>query len=197
MENFSYLIGDKKTKECFCVDPAWDADAVIREAEKDGMNIIGALVTHAHYDHVNAVEPFAAKTKGRIYVHRAEAGPLAAVKNRLVPTGEGMQIAVGKIRITCIHTPGHSPGAQCFLVQAGDAEGGSCLLTGDTLFVGACGRCDLASGDAGQLRESLKKLAKLDEQTVVLPGHDYGDRPTSTIGREKKTNPYMSAASLR
>jgi len=142
------------------------------------------------------LEVFVAKTGGKVYVHRAEADSLKAVKDHLVQTEDGTRIAVGKVQLTCIHTPGHTPGAQCFLIQSGEAKGKAYLLTGDTLFVGACGRCDLTGGNAGQLYESLAKLAKLDDQTVVLPGHDYGDQPTSTIGREKKTNPYYQARSL-
>lgn len=196
MENFSYLVGDKETKECFVTDPAWDAEAMIKEAEKDGMKVVGALVTHGHHDHTNAVATLVSKTNGKVYVHRAEADLLKRYKDHLVQTEDGTKIAVGKVRLTCIHTPGHTPGAQCFLIEIPGGSEAKYLLTGDTLFVGACGRCDLAGGNAGQLYESLSKLATLDDQTVVLPGHDYGDEPTSTIGREKKTNPYYQAKSL-
>lgn len=196
MENFSYLVGDAGAKECLVVDPAWEVENVIEAAEKDGMKVVGALVTHTHYDHANSSGKFAAKTGGKIYVHRAEAEALKAVKGHLVPTEDGTKISVGDIHLTCIHTPGHTPGAQCFLIEMPDAGGKRYVLTGDTLFVGACGRCDLAGGNAAQLYESLVRLAKLDDSTVVLPGHDYGDEPASTIGREKKTNPYYQARSL-
>jgi glyoxylase-like metal-dependent hydrolase (beta-lactamase superfamily II) len=102
----------------------------------------------------------------------------------------GHKIKVGDIEITFLHTPGHTPGSQCFLVE-------NRLISGDTLFIGACGRCDLPGGDANQMYESLMKLGKLEESTILLPGHNYADTPTSTLGEEKRTNPYYQAHSLR
>ena len=101
----------------------------------------------------------------------------------------GHKIRVGEIEITFLHTPGHTPGSQCFLVD-------NRLVSGDTLFIGACGRCDLPGGNAAQMYESLQQLAKLDESTLLMPGHNYADTPTSTIGDEKKTNPYYQIRSL-
>jgi hydroxyacylglutathione hydrolase len=99
-------------------------------------------------------------------------------------------IRVGKLPVRCLHTPGHSPGSQCFLV-------GENLLSGDTLFVDACGRVDLPGGDAAKLWWSLnRKLRALEDDIVVYPGHNYGNRPTSTLGEQKRGNPYMQCASV-
>ena len=189
MENFVYLIGDKNKRECVMVDPAWDVPAVLGEAEKDGMKVVGGLVTHTHFDHVNGLENLASKTQARIYVHKNEAGFLKGLKDYIEKVDSGFKLAVGDMEITFLHTPGHTPGSQCFLVN-------NRLVSGDTLFINACGRCDLPGGDATQMYESLQRLAKLGEGVVLLPGHNYGDSPTSTIGQEKRANPYYQCHSL-
>jgi len=189
MENYVYLIGDKRRHECLVVDAAWDVRAILQAAESDGMKVIGGLLTHTHDDHCNAAGNLVAETGCKIYVHPKEAGFLKGVGNRIEKVNDGSIIPIGDFKIRVLHTPGHTPGAVCFLIEG-------CLLTGDTLFVGACGRCDLEGGDAHQMYASLQKLAKLDEDTIVLPGHDYGATATSTIGHEKRTNPYYQCGSL-
>lgn len=189
MENFIYLIGDREKKECVMVDPAWDVDAVLRVAAADGMKVIGGLVTHTHFDHCNGVETLLGKMPCKIYVHKNEAQFLKTVGTDLVRVSGGDKISVGDIEITFFHTPGHTPGSQCFIIQ-------NHLVSGDTLFINACGRCDLPGGNATQMFESLQKLAKLGDETVLLPGHNYADHPTSTIGLEKKQNPYYQYHSL-
>jgi len=101
----------------------------------------------------------------------------------------GDKLKIGQVEIQFLHTPGHTPGSQCFLV-------GNNLVSGDTLFINACGRCDLPGGDAGEMYRSLNRLASLDESTVLYPGHNYADEPTSTIGNERKFNPYMQSTNL-
>jgi glyoxylase-like metal-dependent hydrolase (beta-lactamase superfamily II) len=197
MENFAYLVGDRNTKECFVVDPAWDADVLLKEAQKDGMKVIGGLLTHTHYDHANATENLIAATGGKVYVHKAEADFLKDAGNHLIQTEDGFSLSVGSMRITFLHTPGHTPGAQCLLVEESDAKDNEkYLISGDTLFVNACGRCDLPGSDPRKMYESLNRLAKLGDDVSVLPGHDYGDVPVSSIGRERQHNPYMKAGSL-
>lgn len=189
MENFVYLIGDREKKECVMVDPAWDVESVLKTAELDGMKVTGALVTHGHYDHVNGLEALLGKMNGNIYVNKNEAPFLKNVQSVLRPVDSGDKLKVGNMTITFIHTPGHTPGSQCFLVE-------NSLVSGDTLFINACGRCDLPGGNASQMYESLQKLGKLPEETILLPGHNYAEVPTSTIGQEKKYNPYYQAHSL-
>ena len=185
MGNFVYLIGDRNSKECAVVDPAWDVDAVLKEAEKDGMKVVAGILTHTHFDHANGVETLIKKTGAKIYVHANEAKYLKDVPAKhLVETKEGFHLKIGDVEMTFLHTPGHTEGAQCILV-------GEKLVTGDTLFVGACGRCDLPGGDEKKLMQSLKRLAGLDGSLQVFPGHAYGDADASTIGNERRTNPYM------
>jgi glyoxylase-like metal-dependent hydrolase (beta-lactamase superfamily II) len=184
MGNFVYLLGDKKKKECAMVDPAWDVDAVLKESEKDGMKVVAGILTHTHFDHCNGVEGLIQKTGVKVYVHEAEAKFLKEFKEHVVETKEGSKLQIGDLEMTFLHTPGHTEGAQCIL--AGDK-----LITGDTLFVGACGRCDLPGGDEKKIAQSLKRLASLDGALMVYPGHAYGDADSSTIEHERRTNPFM------
>ncbi|MBI3312693.1 MAG: MBL fold metallo-hydrolase [Candidatus Omnitrophica bacterium] len=189
MENFVYLIGDQDKRECVMVDPAWEVDRVLRLAAQDGMRVVGGLVTHTHFDHVNGVEELIAKTGGKVYVNKAEAEFLKGMKSHLEKVDSGHKIKVGDLEITFLHTPGHTPGSQCFLVS-------NRLVSGDTLFINACGRCDLPGGNAEQMYESLQRLAKLGEGVILLPGHNYAAEPTSTLGNELKNNPYYQCHSL-
>lgn len=190
MQNFIYLIGDREKHECVMVDPAWDIKTVLEAAAKDEMKVTGALVTHAHFDHVNALDEFLKDVKGKIYCNKDEAEFLKLWASDLKPVGDGDKLSVGNIEITFLHTPGHTPGSQCFLVQEK-------LVSGDTLFIQACGRCDLPGGDPEQMYYSLKRLAELNENTVLYPGHNYSDGPTSTIGQEKRWNPYLQSPNLQ
>jgi glyoxylase-like metal-dependent hydrolase (beta-lactamase superfamily II) len=184
MGNFIYLIGDREQKECAMVDPAWDVDAVLKDAEKDGMKVVAGILTHTHFDHANGVEALVKKTGAKIYVHENEAKYLKEIRGHLVETKEGSKLKIGGVEMTFLHTPGHTEGAQCILVEDG-------LVTGDTLFVGACGRCDLPGGDEKKMKQSLKRLADLDGSLLVYPGHAYGEEDFSTIGNERRTNPFM------
>ena len=184
MGNFLYLIGDRRAKECAMVDPAWDVDAVLKDVEKDGMKVVAGILTHTHFDHANGVEALVKKTGCKIYVHENEAKYVTDVKSHLVETKEGSKLKIGDIEMVFLHTPGHTEGAQCILV-------GDKLVTGDTLFVGACGRCDLPGGNEKKMKQSLKRLADLDGSLMVYPGHAYGDEDSSTIGNERRTNPFM------
>lgn len=190
MQNYIYLIGDRAKRECLMVDPAWDVATVLEQAKKDDMKVVGALVTHAHFDHVNGLDEFLKEVKGKIYCNKNEAEFLDFWKSDLKPVDSGEKAEIGDFEITFLHTPGHTPGSQCFLVD-------NKLVSGDTLFIGACGRCDLPGGDPEQMYHSLKRLSELSENTVLYPGHNYSDAPISTIGEEKKTNPYLQSPSLK
>lgn len=189
MENYVYLVGDKRRHECLAVDAAWDVRAILQAAKSDGMKVVGGLLTHTHDDHCNAAETLVAETGCKIYVHQKEAGFLKGIEDHIEKVVDGSIITIGDFEIRVLHTPGHTPGSVCFLTE-------DYLFTGDTLFVGACGRCDLEGGDAHQMYASLQKLAKLDDETMVLPGHAYGSTATSTIKHEKRTNPYYQCGSL-
>jgi hydroxyacylglutathione hydrolase len=189
MENFVYLIGDKKTRECVMVDPAWEVDRVLNIAKADDMKVIAGLATHYHNDHTNGVGDLAGLAGCPVYINKNDAPYLKGVQSNLKLADSGEKLQVGDIDITFIHTPGHTPGSQCFLVN-------NRLVSGDTLFINACGRCDLPGGNAEQMYHSLQRLAKLGDDIMLLPGHNYADTPTSTIGEEKKNNPYYQVHSL-
>jgi hydroxyacylglutathione hydrolase len=204
MANFVYLIGDSDTKECLIVDPAWDVTGAVDQAAKDGMKVVGALVSHYHPDHIGGeifgisiegLPRFLELTPGKIYVNREEAEGVHQItgvsSSDLTEVDSGDLVKVGGVEIRFIHTPGHTPGSQCFLVD------GKSLVSGDTLFIGGCGRVDLPGADPAQMYESLtQKLAKLPDDVALYPGHDYADRPVSTIGNEKATNYYLRVPTL-
>ena len=189
MQNYVYLIGDRNAREVLVVDPAWDVNTILKTAEQEGFQVKGALVTHAHFDHVNGLEDLLHRTGGIAYVNKHEAEFLKDVKGNMKKMDAGDKLNIGNVEITFIHTPGHTPGSQCFLINNN-------LVSGDTLFINACGRCDLPGGNAEEMYHSLRKLADLDEKTVLYPGHNYSDEPVSTIGNEKQFNPYLQMSNF-
>ncbi len=191
MANYVYFIGDPKSREVAVVDPAWDVGRIVEMAEEHDLTIAKILVTHSHFDHINGVEDLLNRTQAKVYINKAEAEFMRAVWPDVVKVESGDTTNVGEVQITFIHTPGHTPGSQCFLVQNN-------LISGDTLFIGACGRCDLPGSSPEDMYDSLtQKLAKLDDRTMVFPGHNYSARPYSTIADEKRFNPYLQFQSLQ
>lgn len=197
MMNFAYLVGCKSTGECLVVDPSWDPRGLVDIAKADGLEVVGAVATHGHPDHVGGsmmgfdvpgVRELLPLIDGPLHTHPAEAPVLQVVTgltvDQLTPHEDGDTIRVGTVDIRVLHTPGHSPGSISLEVEGH-------VLTGDVLFVGACGRTDLPGADPKIMLQSLQRLAELPEETVVLPGHHYGGAVRSTIGDEKRTNPYM------
>ena len=198
MQNFVYLVGDPVAKQCVVVDPAWELETIVETAQRDDMTIIGALITHTHQDHVGGhlfgmeipgVAELLEKVKAKVYVHKAEREFLKGFGSDLVKVDANDTLQVGGLTVTFIHTPGHTPGSQCFLVE-------DRLISGDTLFIGSCGRTDLPGSDPTEMYYSLtQRLAKLPDATVLFPGHNYGG-PSSTLGNEKRSNPFMRFTSL-
>ena len=188
MQNFVYLVGDESAKEAAVIDAGWDIDEIIRNAAESKLKISKIILTHSHFDHIQKIQELVDKTNAGIYFHELEFDEISRlVKNgsaKIIKLKDNEEIKVGKIKIKIIHTPGHTKGAVCLLFD-------NKLITGDTLFVGAIGRTDLPGGDAIKLFESLQKLKRLDDKIEIYPGHDYGEVPFSTIGGEKKTNPYF------
>lgn len=189
MANFVYVVGDPATREAVVIDPAWDVGRILKAAARGGFRITDILLTHGHPDHVNGVLELYERTKARVRIHPSEISWLGDVRPPVVPVEEGDTFAIGSLTVSVLHTPGHSPGSQCYRI-------GGHLFSGDTLFVGACGRTDLAGGDADRLFESLSRLKGLDGSLRLCPGHDYGERRDSSLGEEKETNPFLRAASL-
>ena len=188
MQNFSYIVGDDESKEAAIVDAGWDVDKLIDICSKENLKITKIILTHSHYDHTQKSDELASKTNSAVYFHEDDSNEIQRmIKNlniKIHKLKNNDEIKIGNIKIKVIHTPGHSPGAICLLAE-------NKLLTGDTLFVNAIGRTDLAGGDAIKLFQSLQKLKNLDDDIEVYPGHDYGELPFSTIGNEKKNNPYF------
>jgi hydroxyacylglutathione hydrolase len=203
MQNFVYILGDTQTKEAAVVDPSWDVPAILEASKKDGYRLTHVILTHGHYDHINGVEEIVQRTDATVCAEKGElesfiaegVGGLAIPRSRLRKTHTGDSVRVGKLDVRLIHTPGHTPGSQCIWIQ-GEKSSGSALMTGDTLFVGTVGRCDLPYSNPRDLFQSLEKLKALDDATVIYPGHDYGASPSNTLGREKKTNPFLMANTL-
>lgn len=191
MANYIYFVGDRNTREVAVVDPAWEVDRIVAVAQENDLTISKILITHSHFDHINGVEELLNRTKARVYIHKTEAEFMRAVWPDLVKVESGDTTTLGDVEISFIHTPGHTPGSQCFLVQ-------NTLVSGDTLFIGACGRCDLPGSSPEDMYASLtQKLMQLDERTLVFPGHNYAHKPYSTIGDEKRSNPYLQFQSLQ
>ncbi len=198
MQNFTYLIGDPMSREALVVDAAWDIPALVRLAEQDGFTITKALVTHYHQDHLGgdfaghhiqgAVE-LLEQIKAKVYIHKAEAQFLSRLvglsASDLVQVDSGDTTDVGNVKITFIHTPGHTPGSQCFLVE-------NRLVAGDTLFINSCGRVDLPGSSPEDMYYSLKKLANLPDDTVLYPGHNYAGKPFDRLADQKRHNMYLN-----
>ena len=208
MANLAYLIGSRSTREAFVVDPAWSVDTLLDRAEADGMNVIGALVTHYHQDHVGGrimsyeIEGLPRLLERRpvpIHVNEVEAEGLRKVtgvsESDLARRAPGDVLELGAVRIRLLHTPGHTPGSQCFLVE--EAGGPGRLVSGDTLFLGSCGRVDLPGSDPEAMYRSLHEtLKRLDDETLLYPGHLYAPEAVGRLGDEKRTNPFLRVASL-
>jgi len=191
MQNFIYLIGDPATREAAVVDPGWEVPTILRQVEQDGYRLTKAFVTHHHFDHVMGLETLLQATDLPVYVHRSDAPLLEVARSAVKPVAGGDTIQVGKLAVSLIHTPGHTQGSQCLLINGR-------LFTGDTLFIRACGRCDLPDSDPKLLYDSLANtLKRLDDATVVCPGHNYAEVPTASLGDEKRHNPFLSAPTLQ
>ncbi len=181
--NFGYLAADELSRQAFIVDPSNDPSMIVDHADKEGFSISYIFCTHGHYDHTNGNDEIAELT-GRTPLLYGEICPETGITvedRALFPLGE--------MEIRIIHTPGHTPDSIC--LYAGDA-----LFTGDTLFVGKVGGTDLGQQAHEEYHSLHEKLMILPENTRVFPGHDYGTAPQSTIGEEKKTNPFLTQPDL-
>ena len=208
MANLAYLVGSHSTREALVVDPAWNVDALLDLAETDGMQVVGALVTHYHQDHIGG-SVFGMNIEGvprllercpvPLHVNEREAEGTCKVtgasESDLVRHEAGDEITLGGLRIRLLHTPGHTPGSQCFLVEERGKPGH--LVAGDTLFLGSCGRVDLPGANPEDMYYSLNSTLKaLPDETLVYPGHFYSSEPYDSLGSQKRTNPFLRVTSL-
>lgn len=194
MVNFAYVIGDRRSGECVLVDPAWAVDDLIDLVEADGMRVTGVLATHYHADHIGgSIMGHDIEGLGRllervqcpVHVQAAEVPwverSAGIGADHLVAHAAGDVLSVGAVDITLVHTPGHTPGSQCFLVDGR-------LVAGDTLFLDGCGRTDLPGSDPAAMAASLRLLSTVPDDVVLYPGHRYSIASCATMGAVKASN---------
>ncbi|HEV3449826.1 MAG TPA: MBL fold metallo-hydrolase [Acidimicrobiia bacterium] len=197
MVNFVYLIGDRDRGEAVAVDPAYGVRELVEILEADGLRLTGVLATHWHPDHVGGdlmgygiegIRELLAlpDVSAPVHVQRDEAEwvrrATGVSDTDLVRHDSGDTVTVGDVPVHLVHTPGHTPGSQCFIVDQK-------LVAGDTLFLDGCGRTDLPGGDADQMYESLtQRLAAVPDDTVLYPGHRYSEAPFATMGETRRHN---------
>ena len=202
MRNFAYLIGDRETGDAVMVDPAYAAGDLLDILESDGMTLSGVLVTHHHPDHIGgSMMGFTLKGLAEllervdvpVHVNTHEADWVSRVtgiaKSELTSHVHGDKVAVGDIEIELLHTPGHTPGSQCFLIDGR-------LVAGDTLFLDGCGRTDFPGGDVDDMFRSLQQLASLSGDPTVFPGHWYSADPSASLEHVKRSNYVYRASNL-
>ena len=197
MQNFTYVIGCRRTHEVVIVDPAWDVTNLVEHINNKGYNLTAALATHYHPDHVGGsfgnnegegVAKLMEINPVKVHAHKLEVPGLKKVTalsdSDIVSVESGDTLKVGDIEIEFLHTPGHTPGSQCFRVK-------NTLISGDTLFINGCGRVDLPGSNSEDMYHSMCKLCSLPDETLLLPGHNYGHVPNATMGETKQMNTYL------
>jgi glyoxylase-like metal-dependent hydrolase (beta-lactamase superfamily II) len=202
MRNFAYLIGDRRSGDCVVVDPAYAAGDLVDTLESDGMRLSGVLVTHHHPDHVGGsmmgfelkgLAELLERVSVPVHVNTHEASFVSRITgiplSDLTTHEHGDKVSVGDIDIELLHTPGHTPGSQCFLLDGR-------LVAGDTLFLEGCGRTDFPGGDSDEIFRSLQKLAHLPGDPTVFPGHWYSVEPSASLSEVKRSNYVYRVADL-
>jgi len=185
MENFVYLIEDKATGRAAVVDPAWDVPQVLSLAKQNGVKITDILLTHSHHDHINGIEELLNHANAEVHLLKPEYEFWQHELDRPSLHHGGDELRLGDTRITIHHTPGHTPGSACYQL-------GNEIITGDTLFVFGCGRCDLSGGSPQDMYVTLKNMKeRLPQDMLIHPGHNYSVKKTSTLAEQVEGNPFM------
>ena len=190
--NFIYFIGDRATRRVAVVDPAWHAPTILEQASELDLTISHILCTHSHFDHVNRVDALLQVLDVPVYMLKSELAFSGFRCENLIAASPGDRLRIGNATdITFVHTPGHTPGSVCYRLA-------DSLVTGDTLFVNGCGRCDFVGGDPEVMYYTLKQLTEsLPSETRLYPGHNYGATPTATVDAQLLTNPYLQHKTLQ
>ena len=202
MENLVYLLGSRSSKETVLIDPAWEIDHLIDILDERELKLSGILLTHYHPDHcgghfgshkIPGVNELMEKRPAKVYANKHEADGVKKVtgieQSDIVKVDSGDKLNIGPIEIEFLHTPGHTPGSQCFKVH-------NTLVSGDTLFIQGCGRVDLPGSDVDDMYYSLQKLNSLPDDTILLPGHRYSPQGQATLKYTKANNPFLGVPSL-
>ena len=190
MENFIHLIQDSESKRTAIVDPAWDVPSILDTAKRCNMDITDILIPHSHHDHINGIEGVLEQTDAQLHILKAELDFWGQQLPKPAIHHGGDHIKLGKTDIQILHTPGHTPGSACYLLDDD-------ILTGDTLFVYGCGKCSLAGGDPEVMYHTLQKMAaELPSNTEIFPGHNYAIRPRSSMAEQISGNPFLHLKNL-
>ncbi len=198
MQNFTYIVGCRSSRDVVIVDPAWDIDGLLRHIEEQDYRLTAALVTHYHPDHcggsygghnIEGISELIGRNPVKVYAHKSEADGVRKVtgisESDLARVDSGDRLSIGDIEVEFLHTPGHTPGSQCFRIK-------NTLVSGDTLFINGCGRVDLPGSNSEDMYHSLQKLASLPDDTLLLPGHNYSSVPNATMGDTRAHNTYLN-----
>lgn len=185
MKNLIYLIEDPSSQRCAVVDPAWEVEKITALAQSRGLNISDILLTHSHDDHINGINGILADYDAQLHLLSAEAKFWGRTDLAATLHHGGARLSLGETEIKLLHTPGHTPGSACFQVHDE-------LLTGDTLFVFGCGRCDMHGGDPEVMFDTLHKIRRqLPANTRIRPGHNYAVKASCTLHEQQQGNPFM------
>ena len=202
MENFTYIVGSRSSREVAIVDPAWDIDGLLDHISQRDYNLTAALATHYHPDHVGGgmgnqnitgVAELMSKNPVKVYANKLEVDGLKKATGlsdsdiHSVDSGDTLQL--GTVQVEFLHTPGHTPGSQCFRIK-------NTLVSGDTLFIDGCGRVDLPGSSSEDMYKSLQHIKTLPSDTLLLPGHNYSHIPNATLAETKERNAYLQIEDL-
>ncbi|MHB8566702.1 MAG: MBL fold metallo-hydrolase [Nitrososphaerales archaeon] len=176
-KNFCYIVADRKSCEAIVIDPAWEIELIKNKIDGYGLKVDFIINTHAHFDHIEGNQKLGSLTNAKVGMHES------SLAKKDFGVSDDQVIKLGNaITLRFIHTPGHSPESMCIIVND------LAILTGDTLFIGECGRSDLHGGDANALYDSFEKIRGLNKDLIVCPGHNYGPKTSSTLAEELATN---------